>query len=77
MRTAGPTTKVETVKLSYREVKRAAQMESEEGIKLWALAVLFNVHENTMSKYLRNYRKYGRSYWSNYPEEVNDGRPSW
>ena len=64
------------MKLSYKDVKRASEMEYE-GVGLWAIAILFNVHEQTMRRYLRNYETYGESYWSPYPEEVNDARPTW
>ena len=60
------------MKLSDKDVKRAAEMEME-GVGLWAIALLFEVHEQTMSKYLRNYHRYGKSYWSPYPTEVSDG----
>ena len=60
------------VKLSYKQVKDAAKME-DEGVKLWALAQIFDVHEMTMSKYLRAYYRYGESFWGRYPTEVSDG----
>lgn len=44
-----------------------------EGVKLWALAQIFDVHEMTMSKYLRAYYRYGESFWGRYPTEVSDG----
>ena len=64
------------MKLSYKDVKRASEME-HEGVGLWAIALLFNVHEQTMRRYLRNYETYGESYWTPYPEEVIDEGPSW
>ena len=44
-----------------------------EGVGLWAIALLFEVHDDTMRRYLRNYERYGKSYWTPYPTEVNDG----
>ena len=60
------------MKLSYSDVKRASEMEMD-GVGLWAIALLFEVHDDTMRRYLRNYERYGRSYWTPYPTEVSDG----
>ena len=50
-------------------------MESE-GVEVWALAQIFDVHDMTMRKYLRAYYKYGESFWSPYPAEVEHGGSS-
>ena len=60
------------MKLTYNQVHEAAQMESE-GVEVWALAKLFNVHDRKMRKYLRVYYKYGKSFWSRYPTELEHG----
>lgn len=64
------------MKLTLKQVQEAAEME-ERGVSLWSLGKIFGVHQITMSKYLRNYHKYGASYWGRYPTEKTDGRPSW
>ena len=64
------------MKLTIKQVQEAAEME-ERGVSLWALGQIYGVHQSTMSKYLRNYHKYGASYWGRYPTEKTDGRPSW
>ena len=63
------------MKLTYKQVHDAAQMESE-GVEVWALAQIFDVHDMTMRKYLRAYHKYGESFWSRYPTEVEHGGSS-
>ena len=63
------------MKLTYKQVHDAAQMESE-GVEVWALAQIFDVHDITMRKYLRAYYKYGESFWSRYPTEVEHGASS-
>ena len=63
------------MKLTYKQVHDAAQMESE-GVEVWALAQIFDVHDMTMRKYLRAYYKYGKSFWSPYPAEIEHGGSS-
>tara|TARA_S200002703_G_scaffold138009_1_gene128079 strand:+ start:225 stop:407 length:183 start_codon:yes stop_codon:yes gene_type:complete len=60
------------MKLTLKQVQEAAEME-ERGVTLWALGQIFGVHETTMSKYLRNYYRYGESYWGRYPTEKHGG----
>ena len=39
------------------------------------LGTIFEVSSMTMARYIRAYEKYGESFWSPYPTEVEDARP--
>ena len=73
--TATLITRALIVKLTYKQVHEAAKMESD-GVEVWALSQIFDVHDMTMRKYLRAYYKYGKSFWSRYPTEVEHGGSS-
>lgn len=49
---------------------REAQSMRDSGETVFEVAMRFNVAETTLRKYLRNYKRYGESYWTTYPEEV-------
>ncbi len=59
------------MKLTYNEVVEAAELEAN-GIEYWALAQIYDVHDTTIRRYLRAYRRYGKSFWSRYPVELDD-----
>lgn len=59
------------MKLTYNEVQEAARLEAD-GIEYWALAQIYDVHQCTIRRYLRAYRRYGKSFWSRYPTEIDD-----
>lgn len=58
------------------EKVREAQSLRDKGVSVAAVAFEFDVAETTLRRYLRAYNRYGESYWTTYPEEVND-RSAW
>jgi hypothetical protein len=62
------------MKLSYSEVKEARDLYYS-GVLLENLGTIFEVSSMTMARYIRAYEKYGKSFWSPYPTEVEDARP--
>jgi len=62
------------VKLSYQQVKEARDLYYD-GVLLDNLGMIYDVSPMTMSRYIRAYEKYGKSFWSPYPTEVEDARP--
>jgi hypothetical protein len=59
------------MKLTYKQVKEARDLYYN-GVVLDNLAALFDVSPYIMSKYIRAIDRYGKSFWSPYPTEVED-----
>jgi hypothetical protein len=62
------------MKLSYEQVKEARDLYYD-GVLLENLGAIFDVSPYIISKYIRAYDLYGKSFWSPYPTEVEDARP--
>jgi hypothetical protein len=62
------------MKLSYEQVKEARDLYYD-GVLLDNLGTIFDVSPYIISKYIRAYDRYGKSFWSPYPTEVEDARP--
>ncbi len=62
------------MKLSYEQVKEARDLYYD-GVLLENLGTIFDVSPYIISKYIRAYDRYGKSFWSSYPTEVEDARP--
>jgi len=62
------------VKLTSQQVKEAHDLYYE-GVLLDNLATIFDVSPYIMAKYIRAYERYGESFWSPYPTEVEHARP--
>ena len=62
------------MKLSYEHVKEARDLYYD-GVLLENLGTIFDVSPYIISKYIRAYDRYGKSFWSPYPTEVEDVRP--
>ncbi len=61
------------MKLSYEQVKEARDLYYN-GVLLDSLGTIFDVSPYIISKYIRAYDRYGKSFWSPYPTEVEDAR---
>jgi len=55
-------------KLTIDQVAEALELRNS-GVFVWAIAKLFDVHESTLRKTLRNAERYGFSYWSTQPTD--------
>lgn len=60
------------MKLSYKEVKEAHQLHYD-GVQLASLAIIFDTSLGTISRYIRAYERYGKSFWGPFPTEKEDG----
>ena len=61
------------MKLSKEQVAEAKDLYYE-GVLLENLATIFDVSSMTIARYIRAYERYGESFWSPYPTEVEDAR---
>lgn len=61
------------MKLTYEQVKEARDLYYD-GVLLDNLATIFKVSPYIMAKYIRAIDRYGESFWTPYPTEVEDAR---
>jgi hypothetical protein len=58
------------MKITKKELSEAAKLR-DKGVDVWSLAKIYNVHYDTMRKYLRHYDLYGVSIFSSSPQYID------
>jgi len=57
------------MKITKKEMKEALRLRNN-GVDTWSLAQIYEVHYDTMRKYLRQYELYGVSIFTPHPQYV-------
>jgi len=58
------------MKITKKELAEAVKLR-DKGVDIWSLAKIYNVHYDTMRKYLRHHDLYGVSIFSSSPQYID------